>query len=114
MDFLIIDGDVYYVLDGGANEGEPEIIGESKGAIDGTLRSDESSAKGQYRFSLEPMAEADWQTLRTKIFAGDFVDCSGEAIVAASYQLRLNDAGYTIDHDALSFRRAVQITLRQV
>lgn len=113
-DFLTIDAVPYGVLDGGAQESEPETVGESRRAIDGSLRSSEITAKGVYRFSLEPMTEANWQTLRTKIFAGDFLACGGGGIVADDYQVKLDSAGYEIVHESLTFRRGVQVTLRQV
>jgi hypothetical protein len=114
-DFLSIDGNVYYVVEGGAEELEPEIVGESKRAIDGTLRSNEQDYKSNFRFTLEPMAQADYNTLKTTCRAGDWLVCGGDALgvdADVAYQVRITGAGYTVDD--MSYRVGVQVTLRRV
>jgi hypothetical protein len=110
-DFLTIDGDVYDVLDGGAEQSDPDEVGEEKRAIDSTLRSNVQASKRNYRFTLVPMTNAAYLALETKAYSGNFYACAGAAIAAHVYRVRIVSASYVrVD---LTFLRAVQLTLRQ-
>lgn len=111
-DFLTIDAVVYGVLDGGADQPAPDETGEEKRAINGTLRSSIQGAKRNYRFTLEPMVQADFTTLETKAYSGGFYACGGGGIVATTYRVRIANAGYMVKD--LTFLRTVQVELRQV
>lgn len=113
MPFLTINAATYWVLDGGASQPEPERIGESRRAIDGTLRSGVHVVKRSYRFTLEPMTVAAFNALDALAAAGDFVAVAGDAVVAGDYELRVSDAGYVRTSDT-AFARAPTITLVQV
>lgn len=110
-DFLTIDAVIYGVLDGGADEGEPDEIGEEKRAIDGTLRSSVFGAKRNYRMTLEPMPQADYLTLAGKSRGGGFYACAGSGIEAGTYRVKVTRAGYVLKD--LTYLRAVDVALRQ-
>lgn len=110
-DFLTIDGTPYAVLETGADQPEPDTIGEEKRAIDGTLRSDIQGAKRNYRFVLEPMDNAAYLVLEAKAYSGNFYACAGAAVLAANYSVRITAAGYV--RVELTFLRAVSVALRQ-
>lgn len=110
-DFLTIDAVPYDVLESGADQPEPDTIGEEKRAIDGTLRSDVQGAKRNYRFTLKPMAQADYLVLEGKAYSGNFYACGGAAVLAATYSVRITAAGYV--RTELTFLRAVSVALRQ-
>jgi hypothetical protein len=114
MPFLAINAATYWVLDGGAQQQESERIGESRRAIDGTLRSGVHVVKRSYRFQLEPMSIAAYAALDALASTGDFVAVTGDAVVAGDYELRIVDAGYVIGNDAASHTRAPTIMLVQV
>jgi hypothetical protein len=111
-DFLTIDGVPYGVLANGADQPEPDDIGEEKRAIDGTLRSNVQGAKRNFRFTLEPMDNATYLVLETKAYGGNFYVCGGVALPAAlTCRVRIVDAGY--EDLETTFRRTVQVSLRQ-
>lgn len=110
-DFLTIDGVAYGVLEGGAEQTDSDVVGEEKRAIDGTLRSDVQATKDNYRFTLEPMPNASYLTLKAKASSGNFYACGGAAVPAHNYSLRITSAGYA--RVELDFVRTVQIALRQ-
>lgn len=110
-DFLTIDGVPYGVLDGGAEQTDSDEIGEEKRAIDGTLRSNVRAAKDNYRFTLEPMLNATYLTLKAKSNSGNFYACGGAAIPAATYRVKVVSALYVLVD--LTYLRAVQVALRQ-
>lgn len=113
-DFLVVDGIVYDVLDGGADESESEEIGEAHRAIDGSLRSSVQTAKENYRFTLVPLLQADYLILKNKEKSGNFYACGGDAIVAGTYRIRMTSAAYELEGITLSFRRLVQLSLQRV
>jgi hypothetical protein len=116
MAMLSVAGVAYDVMTDGATEEEDERMGQSVRAFDGTLRSTMRTPKRVWQFTLGPLTETDYQTLRTNVGAGLFVTCAGDAlggsvtcevtITAAPY---LQDASQTND-----FLREPTVKLREV
>lgn len=115
MPFIALAGTPYDVLAPGASQAQSEAVGEAVRAIDGTLRSGVTRKKRSFRFTLEPMTQAAFETLEALERSGDFVAVTGDAMGAAAgdYELTITESGYT-RKGSTSFRRAVQIALREV
>lgn len=113
MAFLTLAGGSYWVLDNGAEETPPEKGGQSRRAIDGTLRKGESWYKRNFRFTLEPLSAAALETLATALRAGTFIAVTGDAVPNGDYEIELDTASFIRKGDT-SYERGPQITLRQV
>lgn len=113
MAFLTIAGANYWVLETGATENEPETAGESRRAIDGTLRKGERWYKRTFQFTLEPLTSAAYETLQAACRAGTFLTIGGDACPAGDYDVRVTGAAYQWI-SGTTFKRGPSITLRQV
>jgi hypothetical protein len=112
MPFLTIDGTPYETLTSGADQRDADVVGEAKRAIDGTLRSSETLFKRNFQFSLLPMEQVDFEDLEALLYTGDFLECGGDAVPTADYQVKIASAGYI--PNGTSFLRSVTVTLREV
>lgn len=113
MAFLTIQGADYWVLEPNAEEGEPETAGESRRAIDGTLRKGERWYKRNFRFELEPLASAAFETLATATRSGLFLAVTGTAVPNGDYDVRVTRGSFVRASDTVVMRGA-SVALRRV
>jgi hypothetical protein len=116
MAMLSIAAVAYDVLTDGAAQDEDERMGQSVRAFDGTLRSTLRTPKRVWQFTLGPLTETEYQTLRTNVGAGLQVACAGDALgVIVTCEVTITGAPYLQDASQTSdFLREPTVKLREV
>jgi hypothetical protein len=112
MAFLTLAGADYWVLDGGADESDPDVGGESRRAVDGTQRTGKRWYARTFRFVLMPLAPAAFETLQSAIRASTLMAVTGDAVPNGDYEVTLTSGSFIRKGDA-SFERGPTIVLRQ-
>lgn len=108
---LTIDGTTYEVIEDGAEEGDPEVIGTRRRAFDGTPRSSEQQEFRVFSFQLWRLTEAEYMILRSKFDLGRTFPVVSELTGNMTMWGKVVRAGYI--HENTSYRRGVTIQLIQ-
>ena len=115
MAFLTIAGLDIDVREDGATEREREVIGQSRRAFAGNLRTSKRAEKRSYTFSTAPMAQADVNALLAATRLGAHVAVSGAAMAggAITAEVTVTEASYLADDDA-GFQRVLALAIVEV
>ncbi len=113
MPFVVIAGITVEVLVAGATQEDGEEIGEAKRSFSGAMRSSIQTEKEKYRFTAGPITQSAYNTLRTAANR-KIVACSGDAIVAGNYLVKVTGTDYIKDaSETNDFRRTPTLSLER-